>query len=220
MRLTLAWHRLGRFTLALGALLGTFKTAGADSFTANEVITTPSPQAFSICYGYGCKEIARLSLQAAEWREIRRLFVPPPADSQEERSRIALAIARLESLVGDMTNTRFDKGGTFNGGLWSSERQMDCIDESTNSTTYLKILESEGLLHRHRVLSPASRGFFIFGWPHNTAVILDTSNNRKYAVDSWFHDNGIAPEIIDFTTWRSGWDPGDNNRPVTSTTPD
>ena len=53
----------------------------------------------------------------------------------------------------------------------ASDLQMDCIDESTNSTTYLRILAGAGLLRWHRVEARVTRGFFIFGWPHTTRDI-------------------------------------------------
>jgi hypothetical protein len=194
------------------------QAAGADTHTDHGLITTPTPEAFSICFSYGCKEVSQLSLQEAEWSKVREIFSPPAPDSKLERQGIARAIAHLESLVGDMTNTLYDQGGTFRG-VWSDTRQMDCIDESTNTTTYLKILQHEGLLKWHRVQSPATRGFFIFGWPHTSAVILDTGNNREYAVDSWFHGNGVAPEIVELATWRDGWNP-DDNKAAAATTPE
>lgn len=108
-----------------------------------------------------------------------------------------------------MTGTWRDKGGTFNGG----EGQMDCIDESINTTLYLTMLQKFGLMRLHRVEDRATRGWFLAGWPHTTAVISEIAMNREngtyrlWAVDSWFLDNGEPPFILPLETWKAGWEP-------------
>lgn len=52
-----------------------------------------------------------------------------------------------------------------------------------------------------------TRGFILLGWPHTTAVISETVSGRRFAVDSWFHDNGQPPEIVALDIWRWGWSP-------------
>ena len=178
----------------------------ADTYTNDEVILHPTPQAFSVCYGQGCQYVAQLGLSTATWQTLKQMFTPASADTKTERQRIARAIAYFETVIGKMTNTSKDKARTLNGN-WAESMQMDCIDESTNTSTYLKILQHEGLLNWHRVEDRKTRGFFIFGWPHTTAVIRDSNTNKKYAVDSWFHDNGAPPEIVDLDIWRQGWEP-------------
>jgi hypothetical protein len=84
---------------------------------------------------------------------------------------------------------------------------MDCIDESINTTTYLRMLEREQLLRWHTVEDRATRGWFIRGWPHTTAVIRDRKTGELYAVDSWFEDNGEPPHIVPLDKWKGGWDP-------------
>ena len=41
---------------------------------------------------------------------------------------------------------------------------MDCIDESTNTTVYLRPLAANDLLRWHEVGPDATRGYFLFGW--------------------------------------------------------
>jgi hypothetical protein len=190
--------------MALAFVLGS--SAQADTYTSDEVLVRPTRQAFSVCSGHSCKYVAQLSLPPSAWQTIEDIFSEAPVDAEAERRLIARAIAYFENLVGSMTNTSGDKGRNLSGN-WAESVQMDCIDESTNTSTYLKILQHEGLLHWHRAEDRATRGYFFFGWPHTTAVIRDTRNNKKYAIDSWFHDNGIQPEIIELEIWRQGWEP-------------
>jgi hypothetical protein len=85
---------------------------------------------------------------------------------------------------------------------------MDCIDESTNTTTYLKIFQRADLLRWNEVVEPATRGWFLFGWPHTTAVIRDKTTNDLYAVDSWFLDNGLPATVVPLAIWKEGFRPG------------
>ena len=180
--------------------------AAADVFVRDDIITTPSPAAFSVCYGHTCKEMIELKLEQNQWERIRALFLPRSNEAAEERMRIAKAIAMMEFMIGGLANTATDKGGNLDG-LFAEGNQMDCIDESTNSTTYLRMLATDGLLRRHSVQDRATRGFFLFGWPHTTAVIRDLGSQHDYAVDSWFYDNGIPPAILPLAIWRDGWEP-------------
>ncbi len=134
---------------------------------------------------------------------MRALFEPPPAGAAGERERIRLAVALLERLVGRHTGTDADLGENFAG--LGRPGQMDCIDESTNTTVYLRMLEKEGLLRWHTLVYRSTR--FTGLQPHSTAVIEERGSGRRYAVDSWFLDNGEPPFIVPLAQWRSGWRP-------------
>ena len=56
--------------------------------------------------------------------------------------------------------------------------QQDCVDEATNTTSYLLILERNGLLKHHTVGTPFSKENLlrgVAGWPHWTAVLKETA---------------------------------------------
>ena len=79
----------------------------------------------------------------------------------------------------------------------------------------LRILVKTGLLRWHRVEDRVTRGFFLFGWPHTTAVVSDQTTGRKWAVDSWFFANGVPPVIVPLEQWQQvRWRPG---KPATGT---
>lgn len=111
----------------------------------------------------------------------------------------------MEALIGPLTGTSNDRGRNFQG--VGTDGQMDCIDESTNTTSYLTMLVQDGLVTRHSVQDRVTRGFFIFGWPHTTAVIRDNESGERFAVDSWFLDSGEPPFILPLQVWRDGWEP-------------
>ncbi len=176
----------------------------ADVFTRPDIITDPDPARFTVCYDGGCASLAQLKLSEKQWQRIRALFAPPAANAAEEREQIRTAIALFETIVGSMTGTSGDKGGTFSG--LGETGQMDCIDESTNTTIYLLMLQKFGLLRWHNVADRATR-WSLFSWPHTTAVIEERASGQAWAVDSWFLDNGQPPFVLPLETWRSGWKP-------------
>lgn len=186
------------FALALCAGL-----AHAEVLPRDDIVTAPTPQRFSVCHGNGCRELAVLGLTDAQWADIKALFTPPPRDAAEERARLRPAVALFERYAGAATGTWHDRGGTFNGG----PGQMDCIDESINTTGYLTLLHAQGLMRFHAIADRATRGWFIFGWPHTTAVIRDTADGGEWVVDGWFLDNGEPPFVLPLTTWKAGWRP-------------
>jgi hypothetical protein len=161
-----------------------------------------SAETISVCSEHGCSSVARVDFEQNELRQIRELF-PDTGDAAHERERIAEAISLLEKMAGARTGTAADRGRT---GL-PRPGQMDCIDEATNSTTYLGLLSRLGVLRWHEVEQPATRGWLLFGWPHTTAVVRDILSDEAFAVDSWFFDNGAYPVIIPLARWRWGWQP-------------
>ena len=166
----------------------------------------PALDNFTICHEYGCATRTAVKLPAEEWQEIRDVFKEETADAGIERMRIATAIGKLEVFVGRLTGTANDKGGTLNSIALAG--QMDCVDEAVNATTYLVLMEQDGLIKHHKAQSVAWRGT-LFGkvLPHVTPVVADTGSGELWAVDSSFYDNGKEPVILPLKEWLSGWEP-------------
>lgn len=164
----------------------------------------PDPAAFEVCWGYGCRRAATVDLGAA-WPSIEAAFAEPAASAEEERARIAEAVGAWERAAAVHTPIGHDRPGTF-GGV-GEVGQLDCVDETVNTTRVLVLLESQGLLRFHRVQRADSRGAFVLGWPHTSAIIAEKTTGDRYAVDSWFHGNGEPAEIVPIEAWKSGWSP-------------
>lgn len=194
--------------LALG-MAAWCAAAYADVFVRDDIITDPVPELMTICHGNGCLNLGYLTLTPQQWRELTAIFHPLANTAGEERERLRRAIALMEQFAGAATGTWQDKGGTLNGG----EGQMDCIDESINTSLYLTMFQKYGLMRHHRLADRATRGWFLGGWPHTTAVIRELADaegkgrGNKWAVDSWFLDNGEPPFILPLELWKSGWEP-------------
>ncbi|HJL65635.1 MAG: hypothetical protein QF586_06095 [Arenicellales bacterium] len=153
----------------------------------------------NVCYDYGCATQQEVYISRKEWGEISGWFTEPAKDASSEREKIRRAIGWMEVIIGRYTPTHRDKGQ--NEGQWGVDfpGQLDCIDESLNTTTYMKKIEQEGLLKWHRVLDRAYRETFIN--QHWSGQIEEIATQERWVVDSWFQANGILPYIQRTTEW-------------------
>lgn len=165
----------------------------------------PTPTRFSVCHSLTCHRITEVSLTEEEWQAVTSLFFPAALSAEDERLMIQQAIALLEQIVGEKIGTQHDHAK--NDLYGSRYGQLDCVDEATNSTVYLRLFEQAGLLHWHETAPRTSRGLVKGLAPHNTASITDKASQIRYAVDSWYKPNGALPHIVPMTDWKAGWQP-------------
>jgi hypothetical protein len=152
---------------------------------------------FVQCYDFGCKTTKQLRYSAAHWDEIKTIFASV-VDSNSEKQAIRLAVATMEGISGELSGTHLDKGGNYPGS--DIPGQMDCIDESTNTFQYLVALEELQLLKWHRVGLKHRRIVWLAA--HWTASIAEIDSNDRFAVDSWYRDNGEFPYIQPLEDWK------------------
>jgi hypothetical protein len=176
-------------------------------FDYREIISKPTPDAFSDCFNHSCQTVEARSITHQEWQHFVTPLETQSESAEKERVAVARAIAIMEEIVGPKTGRVQDLGRNLRG--FGKTGQMDCIDESTNTTTYLYMLEQAGYLKWHTLVDRSTRFGIFIGMPHATAVIEDINTHTRYAVDSWFFDNGIPPAIIELSAWKKGRDPGD-----------
>lgn len=190
--------------LMAGCLLGVIPVCGAQT-------AAPTPDGFPVCYSHECSRQQFVRLDDQQWQATRALFSPAATSAAEERAMIRRAIAQLEQFAGVLAGTSAERGGNIAGaGL---PGQMDCIDESTNTTTYLSLLQQDGLLHWHTLQEPGRRSKWVLD-VHWAAVISETASGQRWAVDSWFLDNGEPPYIQRLEDWLDKEDfPEQDGRP-------
>ncbi|MDP2230526.1 hypothetical protein [Methylotenera sp.] len=203
--------RLSLFSFIF-CLITTLSAQAAVSDISRIYKELPTKEGFDVCFGGGCAEIRRVSLNQEEWLKVEAIFADKTKDAQLnaefERKQIANAIGLLETIVGIKIGTATDRAGTFNNSKFPG--QLDCNDESINTTTYMQLMHHYGLIKLHGLEDMRTRNFFFNGWPHSTAVIREISTGRRYAVDSWFYDNGVPATIVPFEVWKSGYIPTDS----------
>lgn len=177
-----------------------------DHYLTKRGLTQPTADSFQTCRAYGCQAIDTITPTEDEWKSIDKLFMPKAKSAKAERKKIALAIAAFEDIVGSKNGTSEDIWGTFQK---TGHKQQDCVDESTNTSIYLTVLNHRGHIHFHDIQAPTSRVPIMnpVSWPHQGAVITDKETQEHFVVDSWFHNNGAPAEIIPIETWKDGWKP-------------
>ncbi|MCV6574204.1 MAG: hypothetical protein OIF58_00555 [Cohaesibacter sp.] len=161
----------------------------------------PTEKALYICHGFGCKLNYAFQPNAQDLEIVTQIMQDGQATAEAEREALGKAIQYFETRLGPLIGSDKDKGGLD---LTSSgiAGQMDCIDEASNSTSYLLYLQMHDLLTHHRVSSPVARGFFLDGrYPHATSVVRQKQGKRHYAIDSWVKDNGVFPVIMPLEAW-------------------
>jgi hypothetical protein len=164
------------------------------------VMAERAPPPFYSCTDYHCDEGETVTLSEDQWRQVVSLFTPTNSPA-EEREQIRRAIALLETQVGKTTGTWRDLAKNVAGA--GQPGQLDCISESKNTTTYLQLLSKDGLIRWHEVEDRELRHPWILD-VHWSAVIRDRNTGKRYAVDSWFLDNGQLPFIQALDEWLSG----------------
>ena len=159
-----------------------------------------SPQKFTLCHGYGCSYKTITNFTDREWRAVKNIFKTESKTAAMERQKIAKAIALMETYMGDAVGTKEDlpKAPLVR----QSVKELDCIDETVNTTNYLGFVQAEGLLKFHRVGKPVYKGYMLNGvYPHNSASIIEIETGVSYVVDSYIFENGAAPNIRPLENW-------------------
>jgi hypothetical protein len=153
---------------------------------------------FVQCFDFGCKTTQQIEFAPEQWDEVRAVFESGVVDSASEKQAIRRAVALMERISGELSGTHQDKGGNWPGE--DIPRQMDCIDESTNTYQYLSALQQLDLLRWHHVdLKQRRMVWFAVHW---TASIREIDSGEQFAVDSWYRDNGELPYLQPISDWR------------------
>lgn len=168
----------------------------------------PQPTGFAYCRDHGCSTQRRLGLTGSEWAAVTAPLREPALGAAQERQRIAEAVGRFELVAGAKAGTHGDVGGTLTGFFRAG--QQDCVDEAVNTTRFLLMLQSAGLLRHHAVGTPVHRAWIPGEFTHITATVTElTGDGGRYAIDSWFHGNGHPAEVAELGAWLDGWEPAD-----------
>lgn len=168
-------------------------------------VPEPSSNSVHVCHAYGCQMRTRFRFSPADLAEIADVMKKTRAADtpHEERRAVAYAIGWIERRVGEAIGTKADRAG-MDFAASGDPTQQDCVDESTNTTSYLLVLQSNGLLRHHTVARPFAKDQLwrgVSGWTHWTAVLDENSNKRRWAVDSWIYANGENPAVVEAEHW-------------------
>lgn len=166
-----------------------------------------------VCYNYGCLNTATVTFGKRQLAQLRDLL-DDAVDAAHERELIGIVIGRLLGWAGRQSPIHADRGGNYaDEGVYG---RMDCIDHATTTTRLLRMLERHGWLRWHHVLEPAMRSRLLV-FDHWSAVIEeapkapyrdeDPLSRKRYAVDSWFYDNGRPAVVMPLEAWMDWEEP-------------
>lgn len=157
---------------------------------------------FVMCHGYGCTSRTYAWFTPKQWKSIQKTFKAKSKTAEAEREKIATAISTMEKYISHLIGTEEDqaKAPIFK----NSDYELDCIDETVNTSKFLRFLSEDNLLKYHRIGRPAYRGIGTnFMYPHNTATIIDIATNEIFVVDSYVYKNATRPDIRPLNNWLS-----------------
>ncbi len=192
---------------AAAALAGcTYERKGAPELHYGEFKTVPPRgNTVTVCHAYGCQMQTKFRFTSADIAELQKIFreIKKADTPHEERRAIAYSIAWIETRVGKEIGTSTNRAGMdFHGS--GDPTQQDCVDEATNTTSYMLVMQHNGLLKHHRVGRPFSKGNILMGinyWPHWGAVLTENETGQRYVVDSWIYENGVNPAVTKAEQW-------------------
>lgn len=197
---------LKRCGIVVGLVLGLSGCAGQligahDNWYSKYSLNSPRDGRIIICHGFGCKLRNSVQFSKQDRAELARILKPGTKSPEAERVSLSNAVQWYETVVGKRVGSSNDVGGLDIANSGASG-QMDCIDESTNTTSLLIMAEQEGLLTHHKVTHPVARGFLLDGrYPHASATIVEKESGQGYVVDSWIRANAERPDIMTVEKW-------------------
>src|SRR5215510_1270272 len=203
-RATRLWRILGWLSVALAVSACADNANNLQSHYLDQFATpNPTLSEFSVCRGFYCAERSYAAINDDEWRRVSAVFKPRAKDARHERQQIARGVAMIQTVVGPRTGT--------NAHQWTHKNmyvlpnggditQLDCIDTSVNTWTYMTLMERSGLFAFHKV-APLS-----YAPLRNTAVVQEV-NGGYYAIDASLVDMGVPPPIMPLSAWLASWPP-------------
>ena len=152
-----------------------------------------------LCENYGCRKRTNISLNNAHIKQLNHLFEEHSTIAKYERLAISRAIAYLESVAGQQSSIYRDKGKNYHDQKGTG--YLDCIAESINTLTWLKLLEKNRLLTYHSVIAPVYRKGLLSS-QHWAVKVRENSSGKLYVIDSWYRDNGQPAVVQTLNNWN------------------
>ena len=154
-----------------------------------------------ICFNWSCASRQHLAFTTADMREVAQQMALCPSNGLRHRlQRLRIGIWQMEALA-QKYQPLLGNDEAINTRDQDRDGRMDCIDNASNTTTYLHVLRELGLLPGWSVASPQVRDPLSMT-VHWTAVAVDRERNGPWAVDAWFRPNGHLPFVLPLPDWK------------------
>lgn len=218
---------LGRVLIVLlsGSLAACTQTGGASEVGRHYVefgAEPPSGNRITVCHAYTCKMQTPYTFRQKDLAEVRAVMAKTKkADTAaEERRAVAYAIAHIEVKIGAKLGIKDKAGMQFSAS--GDPSQLDCVDVATNTTSYLLVMQQNGMLKYHTVAMTRSKENLLKGfaqlnpvkyWPHWSAILKENATGQQWAVDRWPFDQGENPAVQKVEEWYIPDDGSDPTKP-------
>ena len=162
-----------------------------------------------LCFNWSCASRQTMTFTSEDMELVKKRMATCPGTTLHNRlQRVRIGIWQMELLaekyqpllVNDLPMNKLEE---------DTEGRTDCIDNSSNTTTYLHILRDIGELPGWTISSPDVRNRLLTT-VHWTAVMVDNESNLAWSVDSWFRPNGHLPMLMPLQDWfdeKVAWKP-------------
>lgn len=162
-----------------------------------------------ICFNWSCSRQERHRFTPADVARIKERMAACSGTTLYDRlQRVRIGIWQME-LLAENYQPLLANDLAINEGEKATAGRMDCVDNSTNTTTYLHVLKDLGALPGWTVEPPRVRKRFDLNAVHWTAVISDDQTATRWSVDSWYRPNGHLPMVMPLKSWlseKTGWE--------------
>lgn len=182
-------------------------------------VSSPLPPAYSVdsddsislrlCYNWSCASRQTIILSPDDIDLVKKRMATCEDNSLHNRlQRIRIGIWQME-LLAEKYQPLLANDLPQNDDEEDVLGRTDCIDNSSNTTTYLHILQEIGELPGWSISTPEVRNRFNPITVHWGAVIVDSNSGSTWSVDSWFRPNGHLPMIMPLEDWfeeKNAWE--------------
>lgn len=163
----------------------------------------------TVCYNWSCAEARPLHFTAGDLETVVTRMGHCQGESLDARlQRLRIGIWQMEVLAQRYLPV-LGNDLALNDRDADREGRTDCIDNATNTTTFLSLLHDLDALPEWHVGTPVTRDRFTKD-VHWTATVIDRETGERWAVDSWFRPHGHLPFVSPLSDWvraRKPWDP-------------
>jgi hypothetical protein len=212
---------LGIFAILVtysGSIAATLSTGSIDDSRGS--VSSPLPPKYvidqhgyvtlRICYNWSCSRRETMTFTPDDMDLLKSRMAFCSGTSLEDRlQRVRIGIWQME-LLAHKYQPALANDRAINNSEEGLNGRMDCVDNASNTTTYLHILRDIGELSGWTVSSPEVRSRFNVHAVHWTAVITDKATGVDWSVDSWFRPNGHLPMTMPLQSWideKKAWEP-------------
>jgi len=164
----------------------------------------------TVCFNWSCRSREPVTFTADDLSTVSAEMARCGADRLYDRlQRIRIGIWQME-LAAQKYIPVLANDQAVNDKDADLEGRTDCVDNTTNTSTYLRILSDLSLIPGWRVSQPEVRAPLSLEAVHWTAVVTDIESGENWTVDSWFRPHGHLPFVQPVGAWLGGekaWEP-------------